>query len=68
MLYSARIGPIHSGWTYYNRIDRRLGVGGLAGALVGMGVSAEGAELYDEQFKASKILVIVDEDTKGPLV
>ncbi|MEK3764298.1 MULTISPECIES: general stress protein [unclassified Solibacillus] len=58
-------GPIATGLT---GLAAGGSIGGLAGAFVGMGISAEEAERYDEEFKAGKILVIVDEDTKGPLV
>ena len=58
-------GPIATGLT---GLAAGGSIGGLAGAFVGMGISAEEAERYDEEFKAGKILVIVDEDTQGPLV
>lgn len=58
-------GPIATGLT---GLAAGGSIGGLAGAFVGMGLSAEEAERYDEEFKAGKILVIVDEDTRGPLV
>lgn len=42
-------------------------VGGLGGAFVGMGISAKEAEEFDKQFKAGKILVMVDEEKKDPI-
>ncbi|MBD8034364.1 MULTISPECIES: general stress protein [Solibacillus] len=56
-------GPIATGLT---GLAAGGSIGGLAGAFVGMGISAEEADRYDEEFKAGKILVIVDEDTRGP--
>ncbi|MGN7479384.1 general stress protein [Solibacillus silvestris] len=58
-------GPIATGLA---GLAAGASVGGLAGALVGMGISAEEADRYNEQFKAGKILVIVDEDTRGPIL
>lgn len=58
-------GPIATGLT---GLAAGASIGGLAGAFVGMGVSAEEANRYNEQVEAGKILVIVDEDTRGPIL
>ena len=57
-------GPIATGLV---GLAAGASVGGLAGAFVGMGLSAEEANRHNEQFEEGKILVIVDEDTKGSI-
>ncbi len=44
------------------------GVGGLAGALIGLGIPEEEANRYNEYFEAGKILVLVDEDARRPVL
>ncbi|MFC4410626.1 general stress protein [Chungangia koreensis] len=58
-------GPIVAGLT---GAAAGAGVGGLAGALIGMGVPEDEAKRYNEYFEAGKILVLVDEDTRGPVL
>lgn len=58
-------GPIVAGLT---GAAAGAGVGGLAGALIGMGIPEDEANRYNEYFEAGKILVLVDEDTRGTVL
>jgi uncharacterized membrane protein len=43
------------------------GTGGLAGTLIGLGISEKEAESYETDIKAGKVLILVDNDIKkGP--
>jgi len=55
-------GPIVAGIT---GAAAGAGVGGLTGALIGMGIPEDEANRYNEQFESGKILIMVDENTRG---
>ncbi|MFK2826084.1 general stress protein [Bacillus sp. B190/17] len=54
-------GPIVAGLT---GAAAGAGVGGLTGALIGMGIPEEDAERYNEYVKEGKMLVLVDRDAR----
>ena len=58
-------GPIVAGLT---GAAAGAGVGGLAGALIGMGIPEDEANRYSGYVDSGKILVIVDEDLRGPIL
>lgn len=58
-------GPIVAGLT---GAAAGAGVGGLAGALIGMGIPEDEANRYNEYFESGKILVLVDEDSRGTVL
>lgn len=55
-------GPIAAGLT---GLATGVMVGGIVGALIGMGIPEDEAKLYNEQFEAGKILIMVAEDKRG---
>lgn len=58
-------GPIIAGLT---GAAAGAGVGGLAGALIGMGIPEEEAHRYNDYVNEGKILVLVDRESKGPIL
>ncbi|HEY4553845.1 MAG TPA: general stress protein [Bacillaceae bacterium] len=58
-------GPIVAGLT---GAAAGAGVGGIAGALIGMGIPEEEAHRYNDYVNEGKILVLVDRESKGPLL
>lgn len=58
-------GPIVAGIT---GAAAGASVGGLAGALIGMGIPEDEARQYSEYVNEGKILVLVDQEKKDPLL
>ncbi|MBS4177289.1 general stress protein [Lederbergia citrea] len=58
-------GPVIAGLT---GAAAGAGIGGLAGALIGMGIPEEDAHRYNDYVNEGKILVLVDKETRGPVL